>query len=222
MNHEELAKGHVRRGHECGAPELSACGSDPDPVAQDTGNDGSLTDAQGNTDATSMDAKGARDASVDSSVQAALSDGQIVGVLATSDMAEISQGNLAQTQAMDTRVRTFGMDMVNMHSASSARMMILAMSIGAPAMESNLSEMLRAEATATQTRLAGMSGAAFDREYVAAQVMQHARVLDVIDSALIPNATNAQLRTALQSDVRPMVATHLQQPRDLMTALNAM
>lgn len=159
------------------------------------------------------------DAAGDGAVPVTLTDGQIVQVTATVDSAEISQGNLAVTQASDARVRTYGTSMVTMHTTASAMMMALAQSNGLTPAESALSAMLRTDAMSTQAQLATMSGAAFDRAYVAAQVMQHAHVLDLLDTTLIPNATNAALRTSLQNDVRPMVASHLQQARDLQTAL---
>lgn len=193
---------------------LGGCDDDEAPV--DAGADVPTTDASGDL--------GARDApavSGDGEVPAALSDGQIVGVLSTVDMGEIAQGNLAQTRATDARARAYGAEMVTMHTAASSRMMTLAQANGITAADSPIAQMLRTEAADTQARLAALTGAAFDREYVASQAMQHARVLDVIDSALLPNAGNAALRAALQSDVRPMVAMHRQQAADLQVALGA-
>lgn len=213
----------------CGDDEPAVdAGMDVATFADKPTNDvGRATDS-GALDAGLMDASGgdggARDApaaTADGEVPAALSDGQIVGVLATVDMGEIAQGNLAQSRAADARARTYGADMVTMHMAASARMTTLAQANGIAPAESPLSQMLRDEATATATRLSALSGAAFDREYVAAQAMQHARVLDVIDSALLPNATNVALRAALQNDVRPMVAMHRQQAADLQVALGS-
>jgi putative membrane protein len=193
----------------------AACGdstSVPPPVSTDATLD--------QTDATA-DAAGVTNDVGGDAAQTALTDGQILAVLMAVDSGEISQGQLALSQGSDMRVRDFGATMVSMHMASSARVMTLQASLGLTPAESALSRMLTDDATATRMRLATLTGAAFDRAYIDAQVMQHARVLDVIDSALLPNATRGELRMALSNDVRPMVASHLQQARDLQTAIGA-
>jgi len=59
---------------------------------------------------------------------------------------------------------------------------------------------------------------AFDRAYVAQQVTAHARTLALVDAA-ISRAQQAELRTMLESQVRPSVAAHLQQAQQLQQRL---
>ncbi|MDF1502762.1 DUF4142 domain-containing protein [Roseisolibacter sp. H3M3-2] len=61
---------------------------------------------------------------------------------------------------------------------------------------------------------AGGGASAFDRAYVAQQVAAHARTLALVDAA-IARGENAELKTALQSQVRPAVAAHLEEARAL-------
>lgn len=158
----------------------------------------------------------------DGQAPAALTDGQVVAVLEAVDSGEIAQGLLAMSQAGDMRVRDFGAAMVSMHTASSERVTAVRRRVGITPADSDLSRMLTADATGARGRLAALSGAAFDRAYTAAQVMQHAHVLEVIDRTLIPATMHVELRTALMDDVRPMVAAHLQQARDLQTAVGGL
>ena len=151
--------------------------------------------------------------------QTSLTDDQIVAVLMAADTGEIAQGQLAQAQGSDPRVRDYGARMVTEHTAASTALNELRLRIGVTPAERSLSRMLTEDANATRASLVPLTGTAFDRGYIAAQIAMHSRVLDVIDSALVPNATNAELRAAMVNTVRPMVARHLQDARDLETSL---
>lgn len=142
-------------------------------------------------------------------------DGEIAAVLATVDRGEITQGTYAQSHGTSSGVRDFGRSMVEMHTAATGRMTALAQRLHVTPAENAESRRLAADGAATQQRLAALSGAAYDRAYVDAQVAAHSQVLALLDSTLIPAARAPELRAALQNDVRPMVASHLQQARDL-------
>jgi putative membrane protein len=58
----------------------------------------------------------------------------------------------------------------------------------------------------------------FDRAYVAQQVAAHARTLALVDAA-VQRAQQAELRTMLESQVRPSVAAHLQTAQQLQQRL---
>jgi predicted outer membrane protein len=61
---------------------------------------------------------------------------------------------------------------------------------------------------------------AFDRAYIAQQVTAHARTLAIVDAA-IARGTQAELKTALQSQVRPSVAQHLQMAQQIQQRLGS-
>ena len=150
----------------------------------------------------------------------ALGDREIMGVLSAIDTGEITQGTLARMQAVDPTVRAFAESMVTMHTQSSARLTSLAQRIDMTPQDSARSRALAADATATHQRLSGLTGAAFDRAYIEAQVTQHTHALDLIDHTLVPEAHNQELRAALTNDVRPMVDTHLQQARGIANRID--
>jgi predicted outer membrane protein len=64
------------------------------------------------------------------------------------------------------------------------------------------------------------TGAAFDLAYVRSQVFDHERTLAIIDAA-IAQSQSADLRAALQTQVRPAVASHLEMAHQLMQKLSA-
>jgi predicted outer membrane protein len=69
-------------------------------------------------------------------------------------------------------------------------------------------------ATGAAGSMGGGRANAFDRAYLAQQVIAHARTLALVDAA-IARGTQAELKTMLQSQVRPKVAQHLQQAQEL-------
>ena len=62
------------------------------------------------------------------------------------------------------------------------------------------------------------AAAGFDLAYATGQVADHQRTLAIVDAA-IAQAQNEQLRTALQTQVRPAVAMHLQMAQQLVQKL---
>ena len=61
-------------------------------------------------------------------------------------------------------------------------------------------------------------GSAFDRLYVAQQVVAHQRTLAIVDSS-ITRAQSVALRTMLQDQFRPALAAHLRTALELQAAV---
>lgn len=146
-------------------------------------------------------------------------EGEIVATMAAADRGEVSQGTYAQSHASRPEVRDFARSMVTMHTDASARMATLARRLGITPAECDESRRVTADGEAAQRRLSGLSGAAFDRAYLDAQIAAHSHVLELLDRALLPAARTPDLRTALQDDARPMVAGHLARARALRAHL---
>lgn len=149
------------------------------------------------------------------------SDGEVAAALAAVDRGEIAQGTLAQARASDPRVRAFGAAMVTMHTDATSRMSALCQRANITPREGDRSRRLASDGAAVQQRLDALRGAEFDRAYVDAQVAQHGDALALIDNTLVAMSHHADLRAALTGDVRPMVAEHLRQARELQRALAA-
>ncbi|HET8832227.1 MAG TPA: DUF4142 domain-containing protein, partial [Casimicrobiaceae bacterium] len=64
-----------------------------------------------------------------------------------------------------------------------------------------------------------LKGAAFDKAYVAHEVVYHQTVIDAMDKTLIPSAQNAELK-ALLVKVRPAFVAHLDHAKMLQASLN--
>jgi putative membrane protein len=146
-------------------------------------------------------------------------DDQILAVLHTSDVGEIAAGTYAQEHATDPSVKAFAMMMVSEHTKLDEEGNRLAQQIRATSTlpDSTLPQILRADSAALR---AAPAGATFDRTYISQQVAAHQRTLDVVDASL-PIAKNADLKTALQSQVRPAVSRHLAQARQIQARLGS-
>lgn len=84
--------------------------------------------------------------------------------------------------------------------------------------ESDTSKALKDEGAATIAKLKGLKGAAFDKAYVDNEVTYHQTVLDAIDSTLVPNAKNAELKGLIEK-VRPAFVDHLQHAKHIQASM---
>jgi putative membrane protein len=148
----------------------------------------------------------------------AQSDERILAILHRSDVGEISAGMVAQRRATDPAVKAFAMMMVSEHTKLDEQGNRLAQQIHASSTlpDSTLPGILSADSMALSTTA---TLAEFDRTYIAQQVAAHQRTLEVVDAGL-PRAKDAQVKTALESQVRPAIARHLAMARQIQSRLS--
>ncbi len=150
----------------------------------------------------------------------ALSDGEIAAVVVAANGIDVSYGEIARARATDERVKQFAETMITDHSAVNESAVALVGRLGVTPQESDVSRSLESAAADTRDMLRATSGAEFDEAYIANEVTYHRAVLDALDTLLIPNATNAELRATLEG-VRPAFEAHLQHAESLQQALSA-
>jgi len=124
---------------------------------------------------------------------------------------------VAQRRALDPAVKGFATMMVSEHTRLDEQGNRLAQQIHASAAlpDSTLPGMLSADSAALRLT---QDGAEFDPTYMTQQVAAHQRALEVVDAGL-PKVKDAQVKTALESQVRPAVARHLAQAREIQNRL---
>src|SRR5262249_2295136 len=84
---------------------------------------------------------------------------------------------------------------------------------------SDTSKQLKKGGDDNLANLKKLSGPAFDKAYIDHEVAYHQAVLDALDSTLIPDAHNAELK-ALLVKVRPAFVDHLEHAKQLAATLN--
>ena len=185
-----------------GSPAVASRDSSPGPAGNPS------------VSAADVNLVGASNAAGDVASLGATSEANVVALLHESKVGEIRAGTLAQQRASSQAVRSFASQMVTDHTALDERGNAIAQSAGiTPTLPYTALQVLNASDLAA---LQGQSGAAFDRAYIAQQVLAHQRTLSLVDTSL-PIVKTEALRAALQNEVRPRVADHLRMAQQLQT-----
>ena len=144
-----------------------------------------------------------------------LNDAQIVSVLNTANMGEITQGQIAVQRSMNPTVKAFAQKMINEHTANDQKTKAWAASAGITAQANDISMKLKKESDDIVMKLNKEDAKDFDKTYIDCQIKVHKMVLKTIDDKLIPNAQSADLRNHLVA-TRAAVSGHLMQAEMMM------
>lgn len=147
-----------------------------------------------------------------------IADAEIAAIASTAHMVEIDAAKLALSKTNNPQVKAFAEMMITDHGKALEDGKALVAKLDMAPQENEISKQMKDEAQAARSKLEAMNGADFDKAYVAAQVKDHQKVLDTLDSKLIPSADNADLKTLLTS-VRPVVAAHLEHAKTLESGM---
>lgn len=118
------------------------------------------------------------------------------------DNDEVALGNLAQQKGSSTGVKDLGKMLATDHAAHKQKVAALAQKANIP-----VTGDLKDEAKAEQTKLQGLSGDAFDKEFVRATVEAHQK--DIAKYEQETKSGDAQT-AALAKDTLPTLRKHLQ------------
>jgi putative membrane protein len=127
-------------------------------------------------------------------------------------MAEVELGKVAQQKSRNDAVTAFAKRMVDDHSKSNARLAELAKQAGLPLPTEPAPDQLE-----VKLRLSALNGAAFDSEYMRAQVTDHQKTVQLL-LWVIASGENADLQH-FASGTLPDVLHHLQLAQALVSQL---
>lgn len=130
------------------------------------------------------------------------SDPQIAHIAYTAGQIDIAAAKQALAKSKDKTVRAFAEAMVRDHAAVNDKALALVKALGVTPEANPTSSALSAQATQKHEELAKLDGRAFDRAYLANEVAYHRTVNGALQSTLIPNADNAQLRGLLETGLK--------------------
>jgi putative membrane protein len=94
----------------------------------------------------------------------------------------------------------------------------LAKRLGVKPEPNAVSKSLEADAKKTRASLEKLRGAAFDKQYIDAEVKYHQAVIDAFKNTLLRSAQNADLKQLL-TDVVPTLEGHLQHAKNVQAQL---
>lgn len=123
-------------------------------------------------------------------------------------LAEVQMGRLAAAQASNPAVKQFGQQMVDDHSKANNELLAVA-----ARKNMTLPTAPTAEQQAEADKLAKLTGADFDKEYVAAMVKDHEH--DVEDFQIQADKGNDPEVKAFAAKTLPTLQHHLQMIRDI-------
>ncbi len=133
---------------------------------------------------------------------AKLIDPQIAHIAYTAGVIDIAAAKQALSQASNKEVRAFAEDMVLDHEAVNKLALDLVKKLKVTPEDNDTSKTLSNNAADKLAELGKLKGAEFDKAYVANEVAYHKAVDSALETTLIPNATNAELKSLLQTGLK--------------------
>lgn len=128
-----------------------------------------------------------------------INDAQIAHIAYTAGNIDIAAAKQALAKSKNAKVREFAQTMVRDHEAVNSKALALVKKLGVTPEDNATSKSLSDAATAERKKLAGLSGAAFDKAYAENEVAYHKTVNGALESTLIPNAKNGELKSLLET-----------------------
>lgn len=129
-------------------------------------------------------------------------DPQIAHIAYTAGTIDIEAAKQALKKSRNKDVLDFAKDMVRDHEAVNKQALDLVKKLKVKPEDNDTSKALTKTAAAERAKLAKLKGAAFDKAYVDNEVAYHKQVDSALETLLIPAASNAELKSLLQTGLK--------------------
>jgi putative membrane protein len=130
------------------------------------------------------------------------SDPQIAHIAYTAGVIDVAAAKQAVAKSTNKDVKAFAEDMIRDHEAVNKQALDLVKKLNVTPEDNDTSKTLSKNAAAKLDELGKLSGAAFDKAYVANEVAYHKAVDGALETTLIPSASNAELKSLLQTGLK--------------------
>src|SRR3954454_5271007 len=131
-----------------------------------------------------------------------LTDPQIAHIAYTAGVIDIKAAKQALERASNKEVKAFAQDMVRDHEAVNKQALDLVKKLKVTPEDNDTSRALTKDADAKLAELGKLKGAEFDKAYAANEVAYHKTVNSALETTLIPNANNPELKNLLQTGLK--------------------
>jgi putative membrane protein len=145
-------------------------------------------------------------------------DPQIAHIAYTAGVLDVTAAKQAIAKSKNKEVLAFAHDMERDHAAVNKQALDLVKKLKVTPEDNDTSRALTKQAGAKQAELAKLNGAEFDKAYVANEVAYHKTVDGALETTLIPSASNAELKSLLQTGLK-IFQGHLQHAEQIAGAL---
>jgi len=129
-------------------------------------------------------------------------DAQIAHIAYTAGVIDITAAKQALKKSRNKEVRAFATDMVRDHTAVNKQALALVKKLNVTPEDNDTSKALSKQAADKLAELAKLKGKAFDKAYVDNEVAYHKTVDGALETTLIPDASNAELKSLLQTGLK--------------------
>ena len=137
-----------------------------------------------------------------------VTDAQVAAIVVAANQVDIDAGLLAASKASEENVKGFAHVMVIEHTDVNKQATDLVASLTVTPQDNPTSQSLKTGGEKNVAHLKTLSGAAFDKAYIDQEITYHELVLNALDTTLIPNGQNPELK-ALLVNVRSAFVRHL-------------
>lgn len=145
-------------------------------------------------------------------------DPQIASIAVTANQIDVNYALIAQKKSKDKAILDFANTMKNDHLAVIDLCVKLAKKLNVtPETNSMTKSLLEGEKTTT-AKLNKATGNAFNKAYIDNEVAYHEAVINAVETVLIPQAQNAELKGLLVK-VLPSLKTHLEHAKMVQKGL---
>ena len=129
-----------------------------------------------------------------------LTDPQIAHIAYTAGVIDVAAGKQALSKASNREVKAFAENMVRDHEAVNKLALDLVKKLNVTPEDNDTSE--TSSKADKSVELSKLSGAAFDKAYVANEIAYHKAVNGALETQLIASANNPELKSLLQTGLK--------------------
>ena len=129
-------------------------------------------------------------------------DAQIAHIAYTAGQLDIEAAELAKKKSKNKDVLAFAADMERDHKAVNEKALALVKKLGVSPEDNDTSKALSKQAADKRAELAKLSGKDFDKAYIDNEVAYHKTVNSALQSTLIPDASNGELKDLLTTGLK--------------------
>ena len=145
-------------------------------------------------------------------------DPQIAHIAYTAGVIDVAAGKQAITKASNKDVKAFAEGMVRDHEAVNKQALDLVKKLKVTPEDNDTSKTLSKQAADKLAELGKLKGADYDKAYIANEVAYHKAVNGALETLLIPSASNAELKSLLQTGLK-LFQGHQQHAEHVAAAL---
>ena len=145
-------------------------------------------------------------------------DPQIAHIAYTAGQLDLEAAKQAISKSTNKDVRAFAEDMVRDHTAVNDKALALVKKLNVTPEDNDTSRALTKQAAEKRAELSKLSGAEFDKAYIANEVAYHKTVNGALETTLIPSASNPELKSLLETGLK-IFQGHQQHAEEVAGAL---